>query len=64
MKQEVNVTVVKMTIDRNQVITLVPDKVIDIHTGQKCKLVLEEIKQQEDSHGKGVKGIPAETILV
>lgn len=41
MKMKVKATIVKMTFDRCQVITLVPDKVIDIHAGQKCKLEIE-----------------------
>ena len=41
MKLKVKATIVKMTIDRCQVITLVPDKVIDMHVGEKCEIVFE-----------------------
>lgn len=41
MKLKVKATIVKMTFDRCQVITLVPDKVIDIHVGNKCKIEIE-----------------------
>ena len=41
MKLKVKATIVKMTFDRCQVITLVPDQVIDIHVGNKCKIEIE-----------------------